>query len=124
MKISYLFTFLLAVVFLASCNRDNEDPVITITSPTENLEVKAGEVFSLKAKVTDNEALKLIDVKDDNGSILPNPITTFDKLESHELNYNVTINSESDPGDLNVTIEATDQEDNTAIKSVVVKIVN
>ena len=40
----------------------------------------------------------------------------------HELNYNISINEDSDPGELTITVTATDDEGNSANEDVSVTI--
>lgn len=113
---------LLCGLFLTSCNRDREDPKITISSPTDNQVVSPGAAFTLTADVTDNEGLSTISFSD--GGSINQPISSadFDDLLSHRLNYTVTISEDSDQGELTITINATDIEGNSASEDVTILI--
>ena len=112
MKIRILSLLFLASFFLVACNRDKEAPVINITSPAPGETVDPGGTFSFQATVTDNEALESITFTDGGG--LTEFISSFDEVDMHALNYNITISEDSDPGELNVMITAEDIEGNRA----------
>ena len=118
MKLQHLTLLLLMGLFLVSCNKDREDPEITITSPANNTEISAGDSFAFQVEVTDNEGLDLITFTD--GSGIDESITTFDDPMSHKLNYNITTNQDFPAGELIMTVEATDLEGNVAKEDVTI----
>ncbi len=118
MKINTLILLLIAFFALSSCNKDKEDPIISITSPENNKEIAAGDKFALRATVTDNEALSSILVTD--GGSINETITSFDELTSHQINYLITINADSDPGEIKFSITANDLEGNSATEEVTI----
>lgn len=121
MKIRLLYSLLLIGILFASCNRDKEAPVITISSPANNTEVLAGESFNLRATITDNEGLASISFTDGNTT---ESITDFDELTSHDINYSIRIFETSDPGELTITVNASDLEGNSASEDVTIIITN
>ncbi len=121
MKIRLLYSLLLIGILFASCNKDKEPPVITISSPANNTEVLAGETFVLTVKVTDNEGIASINFTDGSKS---EPVDDFDELTSHTFSYNIKIFETSDPGELTITVNATDLEGNSSSEDVTVIITN
>ncbi len=121
MKLKYLSFILLCGLALASCSRDREAPSIDITAPADNTAVAPGGSFVFQATVTDNEGLSTISIEGLSQTVNVSS-AEFDDPLSHQLNYNVTINSDSDPGELILTVRATDLEDNSSTEEVTVLI--
>ena len=122
MKVSNLLFLFIIGLFVASCtDKDEQAPTITLTSPAEGLEVEVGGVFTLSGTVTDNEELATIAISDGNSTT---NITTFDSNTSHNLNVDVTISDDSNPGELTITVTATDAEGNSTIETATVTIVD
>jgi hypothetical protein len=120
MKLKYLTLLLFIGLVFTSCNKDKEAPSINISSPSNNLAVDPGGSFLFKVTITDNEVLNSINFTDGGG--INETISTFDEINMHELNYNITINEDSDPGELTITVTATDDEGNSANEDVTVVI--
>lgn len=120
MKFTYLTLILMVGFLFVSCNKDKEAPVINITSPSNGLTIEPGDSFSFKATITDNEVLSSINFTDGGG--INENINSFDEVNMHELNYSITINEDSDPGELTITVTATDDEGNSANDDVSVTI--
>jgi len=120
MKLYKLIILLTLGLFITSCTpSDDEPPVIVITSPSDGMTVAPGGVFSLVASVVDNEGLSTVSFTDGNTT---ETITSFDTDLTHNLNYNITIDSTSTTGELTITVNATDLEGNAASEDVTIDI--
>ncbi|MBK7635632.1 MAG: Ig-like domain-containing protein [Saprospiraceae bacterium] len=108
---------ILAISFLTvSCSKDDNAPVITITSPAEGATLLRGQSYPIVGTVTDDTELSEI-----NASGVK--ITTFDSKTSHVLaNITLPIPATATVGNANVTITATDKEGNVGTKTVTFKI--
>ena len=118
MKLQHLTLLLLMGLFLVSCNKDRQDPEITITSPSNNTEINAGDSFAFQVEITDNEGLDLITFSD--GAGLSESISSFDEPMKHNLNYNITTNQDFPAGELTMTVKATDLEGNVGTEDVTI----
>jgi len=110
-------SLLLSISFITvSCNKDNDPPVITITSPAEGAILLRGQTYPLTGNVTDDTELAEIDAAGVK-------ITTFDSKTSHVFtNFTLPIPSNAAVGNGTVTITATDKEGNKGTKTVTFKI--
>lgn len=120
MKLYNLIILLALGLFITSCTpKDDMAPTIVITSPIGGTTVAPGGMFSLTATVIDNESLASVSFTDGTAT---ETITSFDTDRSHNLNYNITIDTSSVAGDLDITVNASDLEGNNASGVVTITI--
>ena len=113
MRVLQLLTFVFLAFFISSCGDDDTlAPVVVLTNPTNNLEVDAGTSFQLTGSVTDETELRTIRIL--LGSTVET-ITTFDSSTSHNLNFSITIDSNSTKGPAEISVEAVDAAGNSSM---------
>ncbi|MBC7884935.1 MAG: DUF4625 domain-containing protein [Saprospiraceae bacterium] len=117
MKSINAFTlFLVLSLAVTSCNKDDNGPVITITSPAEGAILLKGSTYPVTGTVTDDTELAEIDASGVK-------ITTFDSKTSHTLaNITLPIPASATTGNGTFTVTATDKEGNKTTKTVNIKI--
>ena len=115
MKLKSIFLCLAIIATLSSCNKD-EDPKVTITSPTNNAVFTVNDVLELRATVTDDNGLESILISSNLG--LNETITSFTSETSHNADFNITFDPNTTPDTYSLTITATDDEGNTGSDSV------
>lgn len=104
-------------LFLSSCGKDNEAPVINIISPVEGSTLAKGKTHNVTGTVTDDTGLAEIGL---GGS---NKITKFDTPTSHSLtNITLTIPDTTKATQGEVTLTAKDVDGLSSTKTVTFKI--
>lgn len=120
-----LYIITVGIVFLFSCSKDKDDqkPMITISSPLVLQKVTGGETINIIGKITDNQNVERITVtlRDENNTPILSTITKSPNAEgstSYELNEFFSFdNLQMLSGQYDFKITATDGE-NTAVKFV------
>ena len=100
---------------MTSCNKD-EDPKVTITSPSATSTITINDVVELRANVTDDNKLTKIVVSSTLG--YNDEITSFDSETSHEIAINLTLDPATPAGDYSMSVVATDDDGNTGSDEV------
>ncbi|MBK8668499.1 MAG: hypothetical protein IPN89_03165 [Saprospiraceae bacterium] len=104
--------FLLSMMMLPSCSKDDTAPNIVITSPVEGSTLEKGKSYPVTGTITDDTELAEIDA----GGV---KITTFDSKTSHSLaNITLPIPATTTNTAGTFTVTATDKEGNKATKVV------
>ncbi|PTX20263.1 uncharacterized protein DUF4625 [Pontibacter mucosus] len=133
-KLNWLFLLCLSFAFVA-CDDDDEDvdlditaPTITISSPTENAVYAPGDEVVFRANVTDDQGLENIKV------FVTNPTGNTSEIEDDDisdflndnrqksLDLNISLPADAPEGAYIMTIEATDEQGNTAEESVTISV--
>lgn len=107
------------LVFASACKKADEiAPQIDVISPTENQVFSSGQTVTIKATVSDNEGLHMVHViaVDNTGG---HWVHSEDHVDGRSLDINKTF--VTIPGKTyTITIDATDHDDNTATKEIIV----
>ncbi|WP_299757002.1 DUF4625 domain-containing protein [uncultured Pontibacter sp.] len=125
---------LLSFAFIA-CDDDDDDvdldvtaPTITISSPSENTIYAPGDEVELRADIRDNLGLENVRVW------VTNPTGTTSEVEDDDisdflndnrekdLDINITLPNDAPEGAYVITVEATDEQGNTAEESVTISV--
>jgi len=118
-NLSLFFAFYMVFLFV-SCTDDGTAPVVSLTSPTDNQVVVAGQVFQVKGTITDDLGLKTIRLSSNLG--INETLTSFDSATKHELNYNITTDANTPANTYDFEVIATDDQQLTTSKKVRLKI--
>jgi hypothetical protein len=119
------FNLLIAIICLGilvtSCNKDDgpkdeENPVVSINSPSATSTITVADVIELRANITDDTKLATILVSSTLGS--NNEITNFDSETSHDIAIDLTPDPTTPAGIYTLTIVATDDAGNTGSDEV------
>jgi hypothetical protein len=105
-----------ATLVLFSCSKDDNPPVINISTPIDGSTVERGKTYPIAGLVTDDT--ELVEVK-----VEGNKVPTLDSKTSHvikDFNFTVPNDPPSDQATLSVT--AKDKEGNEAVKTIVLKV--
>lgn len=108
-----LLVLLALAIAVASCSKeDNEKPVITVSTPTDNQAFAAGQSVNVKAEVTDNNELHGVHimVTDAVGGHLLHEENHID-VKTYSLNKTFTVAA---GGQYRIEIGADDHAGNTA----------
>ena len=114
-RINLLIAIFCLGIFMTSCNKD-EDPKVTISSPSANSTITIADVVELRANVTDDNKLTKIVVSSTLG--YNDEITTFTSETSHDIAIDLTLDPTTPIGVYNMTILATDDDGNTGSAEV------
>jgi hypothetical protein len=107
-----LFAFLTVAVMTSCDKKDENPPIITITSPADNTILAKGASFTVKGTVTDDTKLKEIKIGNSFS------ITTFNSPKRHELDETFTISANQEAGNVKLDVTATDDAGNSSVKSI------
>jgi len=106
-------------VFVFGCKKaDMTPPEIVVSSPQQNQIFSSGQTVTIKATVTDNEGLHMVHViaVDNTGG---HWVHSEDHVDGKKFEINKTFIT--NPGKTyTITIDATDHDDNTATKEIMV----
>jgi len=110
---------ILFLIFVFGCKKsDVMPPAIVVISPQPNQAFPSGQTVTIKATITDDEALHMIHViaVDNTGG---HWVHSEDHVDGKSFQVNKTFIT--NPGrTYTITIEATDHNDNTTLKEITV----
>jgi hypothetical protein len=111
--------FLLLIFSLFGCSKKDEiAPMISITSPEQNQVFSTGQTVTVRATITDNEGIHMIHV-----IAVDNTGGHWIHSEEHVDGkiYEITKSFITNPGKTyTITIDATDHDDNTVAKEIII----
>lgn len=96
---------------------DNEDPVVSLVTPTVDLDITEGQVLAISASANDNIAVKQVEFKINGEKVY------VDLNQPYEYNYPVSKNYTDTSSAITVTAEARDYNDNTSESSIAVNVI-
>ncbi len=106
---------LLAALFFVGCNSDSvdeEDPVITITSPTNSQSFTAGQMVNVVAAISDNDELHMVHLHVINLATGDHAILFEEHPDAKTYSLNKTFTVQAGVT-YDITIEADDHSGNT-----------